>query len=257
MIRWPNQKGVSQPVAQAVFGLLFENSSEVVLVVHRVHRRVVCANLPAAELLAMSADELEGRLFDDLVCEARDLGAAGHYEEIGLQRSDGYPVYVELDIIHVDHPEHGPLAALIARDTTERRNLQLEILAKHSALIAAHAELEARNSQIASLAWRAAMGELVAGVAHHLNNPVAALASTVTRLRTKVVNLPATERLEIDKLVERVIRIAARIEFNVGEIMRVTQNVGRAKSDEFPPELAEAVSSFVRGLDTIPTKESP
>jgi len=64
---------------------------------------------------------------------------------------------------------------------SERRLLERELVAKHAALYAAHAdlerahaqlgeakrELEARNQQIALLAWRAAMGELVAGIAHH------------------------------------------------------------------------------------------
>ena len=247
---------MTTPVARAVFGLLFENSTEVVLVVDRAQGRVVCANVPAAELLVTTVETLEGCLFDELTLERRDLSAAGHYEEIGLVRSDGYPVFVEMDIVHVEDPVHGSLAAVIARDTTERRSLQVDLQLKHSALIAAHAELEARNQQIATLAWRAAMAELVAGIAHHLNNPVAALSSTVGQLRGKLAGLPEGSRAELTRLVERVGKIATRIELNVGEIVRVTQGVTRSGPSALPPELADDVHSFVAKLDNIPTKDS-
>jgi len=250
--------GVSRSVSRAVFGLLFESSSEVLLVLDRRTGCILCANAPAGELLASDLHDLEGRCFDDLQVEARDIRNAGHYEEIGLVRTDSYPVFVELDVVHVDHPEHGPLAAVIARDTTERRNLQLDLQLKHSALIAAHAELEARNQQVATLAWRAGLAELVAGIAHHLNNPVAALSSTVARASRRVTELspePGDTRAELERLLGRITKIAARIEHNVGEIVAITHQVSRGGPSAMPPELANDVSAFVKRLDDIPTKE--
>src|SRR5207249_3487494 len=141
---------------------------------------------------------LVGMPLDQLSFEARDLRAPGHYEDVALRRGDDYPIYVALQVAHLETDEHGAVAAYMARDISERRLLEDELQAKHTALFTAHAdlerahghleiaklELETRNHEVALLAWRAAMGELVAGIAHHLNNPVGALASTVRRLET-------------------------------------------------------------------------
>jgi len=209
----------------------------------------------------------------ELSCEPdRDLMSQGHYEEVALRRSDDFPVHVEMEVAHVDHPEYGALAAYMARDTTERRLLENELLAKHAALYTAHAELEKahkqlndtkvelerRNHDIAMLAWRAAMGEVVAGIAHHLNNPVGALSSTVRLLDRLTEKLPAELRVEYTRLLTRISQIARRIESNVGAIEQATR--ANAIDDEngrpeLPPELANVLSSFSERMDDIPTKE--
>ena len=140
---------MAETIAKAVFGLLFERSTEVVLVAERATQVVLAANPPAEELLAAGRADVIGRPFSALLFEPeRDLSGAGHYEDVGLRRSDDYPVYVELEVIHVDDPVHGALIAYIARDTTERRILQLELVAKHTALHGAYAELERAHAQL-------------------------------------------------------------------------------------------------------------
>jgi C4-dicarboxylate-specific signal transduction histidine kinase len=201
----------------------------------------------------------------------------GHYEDVALKRGDGYPVYTELNVVHVEAPGYGGLAAYMARDTTERRQLERELVAKHGALYTAYAdlekahadlekahaqlcetkrELEERNREIALLAWRAATGELVAGIAHHLNNPVGALASTSRRLRGLVESGSSEHRDELTRLVERITAIARRIELNVAAILQATRsNASSVPSCELPPELATVLSTFVDQLGEIESKE--
>jgi signal transduction histidine kinase len=264
---------VSDTIAHAVFGLLFECSSDAALIVDRAARRVVAANARSADLLARELDAVVGLSLAQLVHEAdRELLAPGHYEDVALRRGDGYPVYVQLQVAFVETLEHGELAALMARDTSERRVLEQELLAKHSALFTAYAdlerahaqltetkaELEHRNREIAMLGYRAAMGEIVAGIAHHLNNPVGALASTVRRLGGIAEHLPADKRSEPERLLARIAQIAGRIESNVAAILQASRanafdSVGRRP--ELPPELASAISHLSEQLDEIPTKE--
>lgn len=268
----PNFGSVAESIAKAVFGLLFERSTEVVLVADRATQVVLAANPPAEELLAAGRVDVIGRPFSALLFDPeRDVSGAGHYEDVGLRRSDDYPVYVELDVIHVDDPAHGALVAYIARDTTERRILQLELVAKHTALHGAYADLERAHAQltatklalersnheIASLSFRATLGELVAGIAHHLNNPVAALVSTVTRLETVARTIESDQRAELDKLLSRVARITARVEANVAAIVNASRAAsGKGPRTTVPPELAGELSRFTEQLDDIPTKES-
>ena len=262
-------------IATAVFGLLFETSPDAALIVHRGRGEVVSANVRAADMLAWNVDELVGVPFVDLLIERdRDFSMAGSYEDVVLRRSDDYPVYVTMQVAHVETRDHGGLAAYMARDTGERRLLESEIIAKHSALFIAHAELERahaqlgeakvelehRNQEIAMLAWRAAMGELVAGIAHHLNNPVGALASTVRRLSCIAATVPGPARADFERLLSRVAQISRRIESNVAAIVHATRSNaidGPSGVPELPPELAGVLSSFAEKMDDIPTKDQP
>jgi signal transduction histidine kinase len=262
---------VADKIARDVFGLLFETSTEAVFVVDRAAQRIVSANARADEMLNREIGSLIGVALDDLAFEDRDLRASGHYEDVALRGGDDYPVYAELNVIHVETAEHGALAAYTARDTSERRLLQRELVAKHSALFTAHAELErahaqlsatkreleTRNQEIAMLAWRAAMGELVAGIAHHLNNPVGALASTLRRMSGTVAALPEASRGELERLLVRAGQIARRIETNVGAIVEASRAAAPAGSGhrELPPELAAVLTTFTERLEDIPTKD--
>jgi signal transduction histidine kinase len=262
-------------VAREVFGLLFETSSEAIFIVDRATQRIVSANVRAAETLSREIDSLVGMPLAALSFEPeRDLLMPGHYEEVALRRGDDYPVYVELNVAHVE-VDGQELAAYTARDTSERSLLERELMAKHSALFTAHAdlerahaqlsetkrELEIRNQEIALLAWRGAMGELVAGIAHHLNNPVGALSSTMRRLSIVVGKLPEEHRADLERLITRIGQIARRIETNVAAILDASKSSaqpdrgsgGRAR--ELPPELATVLSTFTEQLEDIPTKD--
>jgi len=264
---------VADRIAHAVFGLLFETSPDAALIVNRTSGLIMSANVRACEMLSVENNALLGSRFASLLEEGdRDVGQPGRYEDVVLRGGDGYPVYVTMQVAHVQTTEHGELAAYMVRDTSERRLLECEVMAKHSALFTAHAELERahrqltetkaelenRNHEIAMLAWRAAMGELVAGIAHHLNNPVGALASTVRRMNGVTAKLPPESRAELERLLGRVDQITRRIEKNVAAILSASRANGtdhQGTSPALPPELASVLSTFTEKLDDIPTKE--
>ncbi|HVV87273.1 MAG TPA: ATP-binding protein [Kofleriaceae bacterium] len=241
----------SRPVADAVFGLLFDCGFEAAFVVALADRRVIAANQRFEELLGRpNADVVGQPVTSVLAFEVGDLRDSsilehpGHYEDVALTKDDGYPLYVTLTVAHVEHPELGQVAACLARDTTERGALERELLAKHSALYAAHAELERlvgelrttqrqledRNHEISVMAgqvsrfgWRAAIGELCAGIAHNLNNPVGALLSTLRTLGLKVAASDRPDKAELEALLTRARTSATRIEEHVAAVVSVNR----------------------------------
>ena len=236
-------------LAHAVFGLLFATGGEAAFVVERPRRTVALVNARLAEMLAVERGEITGADADQLFIASEwlpgsaALDVAGYYEDVAMRRRDGSPVYVTLTVAHVAHPTLGEIAACVARDATERRSLERELLAKHTALAVAHRNLEQtlaqlrhahlaleeRNLEIARLAgqvsrfgWRAAVGELAASVAHEHNNPVGALLSTLRTISKRVAKVddPAL-RDELEPLVKRCRDAAVRIETNVGAVVKV------------------------------------
>ena len=261
---------VSDAIARAVFGLMYESSADALFIVDRVTAKIVSANVRVAELLARDIGEVIGCTFDDISHEQREISYDGTYEEVALRRGDDYPVFVTLTVSQIRETELGDFTAFTARDTTERRVLERELVAKHSALFAAHADLEAayaelratqnelenRNREIAMLAWRAAVGELVAGIAHHLNNPVGALQSTTRTMSEKVAKIPLEMRGDLDRLLLRITKIAHRIEHNVNAIVKASRSTTAAgPQPELPPELDSVLETLSKRLDDIPTKD--
>lgn len=265
-----------------MFGLLFDCGFEAAFVVERATRTVVAANQRFEELLGRSSAEVVGESVTEVLAldgaHGRDLSILdqpGHYEDIALTQLDGYPLYVTLTIAHVEHPERGPLAACLARDTTERGALERELLAKHSALYAAHSELERlvgelratqrkledRNHEISVMAgevsrfgWRAAIGELCAGIAHNLNNPVAALLSTLRTMSIKLGASDHPDRAALEALLTRARTAATRIEEHVGAVVSVNRagSLDAAPRDlDLAHELDTALTLFAGRLGPI------
>jgi signal transduction histidine kinase len=141
---------------------------------------------------------------------------------------------LEVTTTDIDVPEHGPLSAVMLRDVAEQ------------------------NREIVMLAWRAAMSEVVSGIAHHLNNPVGALLSTLRRLRSSIAKLPAELRPELDALYARLDTLAQRIDRKVGLIVSASRidGIPSLESDrKLPVELMVALSTFAGCLDDLQRKE--
>src|SRR5580698_6387968 len=74
---WPIQASVSDAIARAVFGLMFETSTEALFIIDNAHGRIVSANVRVAELLAMDVGQVVGRTFDQIAFEPRDVSFDG------------------------------------------------------------------------------------------------------------------------------------------------------------------------------------
>ncbi|HEV2602427.1 MAG TPA: PAS domain S-box protein [Microvirga sp.] len=105
----------------------------------------------------------------------------GRRIEIEGMRSDGSIFPVELAITEVRLPDRRLFTAYL-RDLTAARK--------------AEAEIEAQRTRIHQMEKLSAMGSLLAGVAHELNNPLAILIAQATLLREKAPTEDVRKRAE-------------------------------------------------------------
>lgn len=233
---------------------MFERGADGMFIVDRSHGGIVSANVRIAELLGRTVAELVGSTIEQITFQSYDLSREGRYDYIALRRAAGIPVFVTLIVVHVDDaaPGHDVLAYTV-RDSSERSRRDRDLIAKHSALFAAHADLEAaytelretqteletKNHEIAILAYRTGVDELVGSIAHHLNNPLGALHSMIRSVDKEIKELPPEHRGELDRRIRRITNIAGRIESNVNAI--VTAGRTTRTTTKLPPELAAAI----------------
>jgi len=252
------------PVEDQVFGIFFDRGAEAAFTMRLDDRVILSANRhfenlvgqPARSFVGSSASQLFAQDDQDEHWDDWIVTRAGLHEDVRLCRFDGVPVFVSLTVAHLRQGGE-PLIACIARDTTERRNLERDLMAKHTALHAAHAELsrtveqlrhaqaslEDRNHELAALgsqfalaSQRAAIGEFSAGIAHSINNPMAALSSALGQISKRLErNAEPALRNELSRFLDRSTNAIGRME-------TIVDAVRRAHKSGSLPSTAQAVN---------------
>ncbi len=162
------------------------------------------------------------------------LQQPGLYQEVRIRHLDGHDVIATLRVMHFT-VEGRQVVLCVARDETERRLLERELVTKHVALLRAHQDLEVRRrelvalgEQLSDVARTAMLGEVMAEVAHALNNPLGALMSSLRTLRRSVDALEAEERDRFVRVLDRCQQLSERMA-RVVEEMRLTCREARAE----------------------------
>lgn len=260
-------------LGSALFGRWFHAASDGLLALES-DGTIACANPVLASWLGVAVGELERTPLRRWLAEAQVVGsilADGGLEQVVFRRRDGARVPLRLRSTAMTHDQRRLVAAVAQPATRGRTRASLPAELRDARadtgelveeLCATQAALEERNREIAVLAgqlsrfgWRAAVGELVAGIAHHLNNPVGALASTLRRLELKVSALAdSSARDELSTLVQRCRDISRRIESNVSAVVR-THNAATSEVSRkwlvLPDEIETALAMFADRLHQV------
>jgi len=209
-------------VPKVVFGVLAEDlRDEQVALVIPLDRTAVF--YPALDFFAAQA-RLEGRAsvhsFDDIIVTS----AAGRYE--GLISMRDY-MKLQMDMLRWQEKE--------LRQSNEDMNRTLSQLS--------HAQAELVNS-----AKMAALGELVAGIAHEMNTPLGVLMSSHDMIE-KIFDLLMTEvtperRMQLNHHLQTNIDLGREASERVGHIIRSLRTFGRDDwHEKHPANLADLITS--------------
>ncbi|MGF1499931.1 MAG: response regulator [Elainellaceae cyanobacterium] len=102
--------------------------------------------------------------------------------EANCRKSDGSPLYLEIKSVPFRYNDR-PCALSIIRDVTERKQMELAIQEKNHRLETALKELQQAQIQIIQSEKMSSLGQLVAGVAHEINNPINFIYGNLSHVR--------------------------------------------------------------------------
>ncbi|MEW6055764.1 MAG: ATP-binding protein [Bdellovibrionota bacterium] len=176
------------------YDVLLQNANDAILVVDLENHLVSDANRAALEMTGYLQEELVGNSIE-LLYPAKShqmpqysqpfghdhLENRGFFEDVVLISKDGYLHYVSLSVRPLNLEGHR-VAMCIIRDVGEKKAMERDLITKHTELRNAYVSLEKANAELKSMQETlvqsgklAALGELAAGIAHELNQPLTAV----------------------------------------------------------------------------------
>jgi len=163
--------------------------------------RVTQHNKKLAEMFMPDGGSMVGHATSDFFCSAEDFAAFGEValpvltqgkplqHEMMLQRLDGKQLWVQMIayVSDVDNPTAG--AWWLMQDRSEVRRAQEALESNYERLKETNRMLEEAQNQLLQSEKMASIGQLAAGVAHEINNPVGFVNSNLSSLKHYVDGL--------------------------------------------------------------------
>jgi len=261
--------GEAPSIARAEFyALLFEEANDGILLVESDSGRILTANRRMQELTGFPAPDLNGGSVDLLFPDPTEaqakkvrsalfsremLSHSGFYEDMALVRKDGYLAFATLSVKTLTAEETGgqSVAFCIVHDMGAKKSMERDLLAKHwelknayEELERAHMELKSAQEALVQAGKLSALGELAAGVAHELNQPLSGVMGFGQELEKIIkAKLPDPEALDF---AAEVTKNALRMKKIIQQLREFTR---RSVEDFEDVELTAVISDSLKLLE--------
>lgn len=230
---------------QTHYEVLFENASDAIMVIDLRSGEIASANHSALELTGYLREELVGNAVSTLFPSGDHVPQHSHgltidhvqnsgfFEDIVLRAKDGYPRFVSASVKALDLNGR-PVSMCILRDVAEKKNMERDLITKHTELRNAYVSLEKANAELKAMQETlvqsgklAALGELAAGIAHELNQPLTAVKGFAQEAKATIGARPGDETLA--SFLDEVVSGASKME----RIISHLRNFTRKSTEDF------------------------
>lgn len=208
------------------------------------HGSITNANGAALELTGYLRDELVGKRFDMLCPDSSKVDGFSHplkpehvesngfFEDVVLLAKDGHPRFVSFSTKTVELGG-ARVALCILRDVAEKKKMERDLITKHSELRNAYVELEKANANLKAMQETlvqsgklAALGELAAGIAHELNQPLTVIKGFAQEAMAIVGKAPVES---VESCLDEIVEGAGKME----RIISHLRNFTRKSTEDF------------------------
>ena len=254
--------------SEAVFRSVAEAASEAIISFDR-RRKIFSWNKAASTMFGYDEDEIIGQEIDVLMSQIAGKDAVASFNELittgrsrlsqkGMEmvgrRRDGSVMVIEVSVAPWSSGVEQFFTAIV-RDVSERKNLEESLLRKTSKLEKAQAELERTNldliksyselketqSRILQQEKMASIGQLAAGIAHEINNPMGFITSNLGSL---------------EKYVERISEYLDYVSSEVGNldegvITRIVEHRKKLKIDYIRDDILQLIKESQEGAGRV------
>lgn len=178
---------------------LFEHSPLGIALVDKQGRYIEC-NQAYQRLLGCSDEMLKetdtwslipARFADEIAGMREAIDGTGRYgaTEVEYCRQDGQRIPVQTCGVRITGSDDQHYVWSIVEDITERKHLERERAEQLAALKALNKRLQAAQTQLLQAEKMSAVGQLAAGVAHEINNPIGFVKSNMGTLQNYLQGL--------------------------------------------------------------------
>ncbi len=176
-------------------------SSSPVGVAYSASGKIQRVNAAMADMFGYSQEAMTGMTGRKMYLSEEDYGSLGElagkqlsigeplHHEMWLRHADGRAIWVQIDAHVADRENTAQGTWWMMQDRTEIRAAQEQLEARFEELSAINTRLEEAQNQLLQQDKMASIGQLAAGVAHEINNPVGFVSSNLNSLRQYVDGL--------------------------------------------------------------------
>ncbi|MEK7990699.1 MAG: response regulator [Thiotrichaceae bacterium] len=173
---------------------LFDSAADAILVYGLEQDIFIDANLVACDYLDYDLEEIKKLSLKDIEYEA-DEQKLVHFIISLVEQKDVPDEFVEARCVRSDgecfsaeisgrfiHYKDKPAILLIARDVSERKQTEMRLRNANEKLQLTLEHLQATQNELVQSEKMAALGQLIAGVAHEIKTPLGAIRSSVNHI---------------------------------------------------------------------------